>query len=156
MNIFALVLFLTFPLKKLTTIEQKEIDMDTVYTKKPVYVSFWALWCSQCIKELDKINKLKDSLDFFLIAINEDGKRKKARVISFIRAKKWNFPVVLDGRQKYMREFGVLALPSSFLYDREGKPVRKFTGFSQSAEKIFIKLVDSLNSHVDTASHSSN
>ena len=156
MNTLFLTILLAFPLKKVTTIDQKRIDMDTVYTQKPVYISFWALWCSQCIKELDKINMLKDSLDFFVIAINEDGNRKKARVASFIRGKKWNFPVMIDERQKYMREFGVLALPSSFLYNREGKVIKKFTGFSQSAEDKFIKILDSLNAHVDTISPSTN
>ncbi len=156
MNTLYLLLFLAFPIKNITTINQQAIDMDTIYVKKPVYVSFWALWCSQCIKELDKINMLSDSLDFFVLAINEDGNRKKARVASFVRGKKWKFPVMIDSRQKLMRQFGVLALPSSFLYGTDGEVVKKFTGFSQNSEKLFVKLIDSLNSHVDTLSSSTN
>ena len=156
MNLFLYFVFLTFPLKSITTLGNKTIEFDTIYTQKPVYVSFWALWCSQCIKELDRINKLTDSLDFFVIAINEDGKRKKARVKTFVKGHKWNFPVSIDERQKLMREFGVLALPSSFLYDTRGNLVKRFTGFSSKDEEVFLKILDSLKSNVDTISPSAN
>lgn len=156
MHLLFSLLLLTFPLKNICTINNKTIDIDTIYSKKPVYISFWALWCSQCIKELDRINKLKDSLDIFVIAINEDGKRKRARVANFVKGHKWRFPVSLDEGQKLMREFGVLALPSSFLYDTKGNRIRRFTGFSPKSEKIFIKIIDSLQTNVDTISHTSN
>ncbi len=155
MNLIFAIVFLSFPLKDITTLNKETINLDTIYTKKPVYVSFWALWCSQCIKELDRINKLMDSLDFFVVAVNEDGKRKMSRVGSFVKGHKWNFPVIIDKRQKLMREFGVMALPSSFLYDTEGNLVKRFTGFSSRDEKVFLSILDSLKSNVDTVPVSS-
>ncbi len=153
--IWLTVLLAVFPIKQVRTLDNRVIDMDTIYTKRPVYVSFWALWCSQCIKELDRVNELKDSLNVFVITINEDGNRKKARVSAFAKGRKWQFPVSIDERQKLMREMGVVALPSSFLYDRDGKCVKKFTGFSGKAEETFKALIDSLN-HVDTLSTPAN
>ena len=153
MHLLFFIVISTFPLKTITTIDHNIIDFDTIYTQKPVYISFWALWCSQCIKELDKINTLQDSMNFFVIAINEDGKRKKARVRNFTKGHKWRFSVALDESQKLMREFGILALPSSFLYDTKGHLVKRFTGFSSKDEKNFIKLLDSL--YVDTLSTNS-
>ena len=156
MNILLYFVISSFPLKSVTTLNNQTINLDTIYTQKPVYISFWALWCSQCIKELDKINKITDSLDFFVLAINEDGKRKKARVTTFVKGHKWSFPITIDERQKLMREFGVLALPSSFLYDTKGNLVKRFTGFSSKDEEVFLKILDSLKSNVDTVSPSTN
>lgn len=150
MKLLFFIVLTTLPLKHLKTIDNTTIDLDTIYTKKPLYVSFWAMWCTQCIKELDRLNTLKDSLNIYIIAINEDGKRKKGRTKSFSKGHKWDFPIIIDERQEIMRKFGVLALPSSFLYDTKGNILKKFVGFSPKDEKILTEILDSLKENVDT------
>lgn len=94
-------------------------------------MSYWAIWCTNCVKELDRIQKVKDSLDLFVIAINEDGVRKKANVLNFIRARKWDFVVVMDEGQNWMKKDGVTALPTSFLYGKDGVLLKRTTGFAE-------------------------
>ncbi len=143
MHILLTIVFLgSFPIKQVQTLSNKTILLDTV--KTPIYISFWAFWCKQCIKELDKINRIKDTIGLGVISISEDGERKKMRVISFAKGRQWAFPVVLDKNQSYMKKFGVVALPSSFLFDKNGNIIHKFTGFSPEDKKILIRIVDSL------------
>ncbi len=128
--------------QKISTINYGIVDMDTVWGKKPVYISFWAIWCTNCVKELDRMNKLKDSLGIFIIAVNEDGERKKGNVLSFSKSRKWDFPILMDEGQKLLKSFGVTALPTSFLYDTQKKLVKRFTGFAESDVKYLKEFKD--------------
>uniref|UniRef100_A0A7V4E4M2 TlpA family protein disulfide reductase n=1 Tax=candidate division WOR-3 bacterium TaxID=2052148 RepID=A0A7V4E4M2_UNCW3 len=128
--------------KEIKTLNRGIIDMDTIWGRRPVYVSFWAIWCSNCVKELDEINKIKDSLNIVVLAINEDGQRKLSRVNAFIKTKKWDFPVVMDFDQSLMKSYGVSALPTSFLYSKEKKLLRRFTGFSTKDKELLKKLLE--------------
>lgn len=128
--------------KTISSINFGVVDLDTIWGRKPVYVSFWAIWCSSCVKELDRINKVKDSLGIFVIAINEDGLRKSSIVLNFVRAKRWNFPVVVDDGQSLMKAFSVTALPTSFLYGVDKSLLKKFTGFSEGDLKVIKELLN--------------
>ncbi len=128
--------------KEIKTLNRGIIDMDTIWGRRPVYVSFWAIWCSNCVKELDEINKIKDSLNIVVLAINEDGQRKLSRVNAFIKTKKWDFPVVMDFDQSLMKSYGVSALPTSFLYSKEKKLLKRFTGFSTKDKELLKKLLE--------------
>lgn len=127
--------------KTVSSINFGVVDLDTIWGRKPVYISFWAIWCSSCVKELDRINKIKDSLGIFVIAVNEDGLRKSSSVLNFVKAKRWNFPVILDDGQSLMKAFGVAALPTSFLYGVDKSLLKKFTGFSEGDLKVIKELI---------------
>jgi thiol-disulfide isomerase/thioredoxin len=140
----ALVL-LTFTLlnaKEVRTLNYGVVNMDTVWGKRPVYISFWAIWCTNCIKELDEINRIKDSLGIFVIAVNEDGLRKESRVVSFVKAKKWDFPIVMDADQSLMKSYGVSALPTSFLFSPKRELLKRFTGFASKDKELLKSMVE--------------
>lgn len=145
---FKFMLLLIFGLIESGSIETLNfgtIDMDTIWSSKPVYISFWATYCTSCVRELDEINRIKDSLGIFVIAVCEDGSRKESKVISFIKGKKWSFPVLMDDRQSVMKQYGVTALPSSFLYNKERKLLKRFTGFSPRDVDLIKRLLEGGN-----------
>ncbi|MEO0241855.1 MAG: TlpA disulfide reductase family protein [candidate division WOR-3 bacterium] len=127
--------------KTVSSINFGVVDLDTIWGRKPVYISFWAIWCSNCVKELDRINKVKDSLGIFVVAVNEDGLRKSSNVLNFVRNRRWNFPVIIDDGQSLMKAFGISALPTSFLYSVDRKLLKKFTGFSEGDLKVIKELL---------------
>ncbi|MEO0246515.1 MAG: TlpA disulfide reductase family protein [candidate division WOR-3 bacterium] len=127
--------------KTVSSINFGVVDLDTIWGRKPVYIIFWAIWCSNCVKELDRINKVKDSLGIFVIAVNEDGLRKSSNVLNFVRNRRWNFPVIIDDGQSLMKAFGISALPTSFLYSVDRKLLKKFTGFSEGDLKVIKELL---------------
>jgi peroxiredoxin len=88
---------------------------------KVVLVNFWATWCPPCLEEMPAMERLwrrhKDA-GFVLVAISLDADPKK--VPPFVGARKFSFPVALDPRMAIAETYGVRALPSSFVVDREG------------------------------------
>ncbi len=141
-RVISLILFSILNQSKLQTINFGVVDMDTIWGRKPVYMSYWAIWCTNCVKELDEINKVKDSLGIFVIAINEDGEKRENRVVAFVKGKGWDIPVVMDKGQSIMKSVGVTALPTSFLYSKEKKLLKRLTGFTQKDLELLKKLLE--------------
>jgi peroxiredoxin len=88
---------------------------------KVVLVNFWATWCPPCLEEMPAMERLwrrhKDA-GFVLLAVSLDGDPKK--VSPFVSAHKFTFRVALDPKMTVAERFGVRALPSSFVIDRDG------------------------------------
>ena len=88
---------------------------------KVVLVNFWATWCPPCLEEMPAMERLwrrhKDA-GFVLVAISLDADPKK--VPPFVGARKFSFPVALDPKMAVAEKYGVRALPSSFVIDRQG------------------------------------
>ena len=88
---------------------------------KVVLVNFWATWCPPCLEEMPAMERLwrrhKDA-GFVLVAISLDTDPKK--VPPFVIARKFSFPVALDPKMGVAEKYGVRALPSSFMLDRQG------------------------------------
>jgi peroxiredoxin len=88
---------------------------------KAVLVNFWATWCPPCLEEMPAMERLwrrhKDA-GFVLVAISLDSDPRK--VSPFVSAHKFSFPIALDPKMAVAETYGVRALPSSFVIDREG------------------------------------
>ena len=88
---------------------------------KVVLVNFWATWCPPCLEEMPAMERLwrrhKDA-GFVLVAISLDTDPKK--VPPFVSARKFSFPIALDPKMGVAEKYGVRALPSSFVLDRDG------------------------------------
>jgi peroxiredoxin len=88
---------------------------------KVVLVNFWATWCPPCLEEMPAMERLwrrhKDA-GFVLLAISLDSDPKK--VSPFVSAHTFTFPVAVDPKMTVAERYGVRALPSSFVIDRDG------------------------------------
>jgi peroxiredoxin len=86
-----------------------------------VLVNFWATWCPPCREEMPALERLyrqhKDR-GLVLVAVSIDADPKL--VPPYVRASKLTFPVALDPKAEVANKYGVRALPSSFVVDRQG------------------------------------
>lgn len=104
-----------------------------------IYLDFWASWCSPCRKSFPWMNDIqsryRDS-GLTVIAINLDESRDLAE--SFLNTMKIDFTIAFDKSGQTADAFNVMAMPSSFLIDRDGKIIHKHMGFRQK-DKIAIE-----------------
>ncbi|KAF0099078.1 MAG: thiol-disulfide isomerase-like protein [bacterium] len=85
-------------------------------------VNFWATWCPPCVHEIPSMNRLAaayEPREFALVSVN--FRESPAHVRDFMSRVAVDFPVLLDVDGAASTRWGVVAFPSSFLLDREGR-----------------------------------
>ena len=88
---------------------------------KVVLLRFWADWCPYCRYEMPIIDKYYKKLNkegFLVLAVNV--KQSAEVALAFTAQLDLTFPVPLDPDGKMARRYGVYAIPTNFLIDRQG------------------------------------
>jgi thiol-disulfide isomerase/thioredoxin len=100
-----------------------------------VYVDFWASWCGPCRKSFPFMEELQQQYadDLVVIAVNMDKNRDDA--FRFLDENKATFQIGHDPDGKLAKQFGVIAMPSSFIIDRDGNIQEVHLGFKSSTKK---------------------
>ncbi|MCW9030916.1 MAG: TlpA family protein disulfide reductase, partial [Gammaproteobacteria bacterium] len=92
------------------------------YKGQVTVINFWATWCRPCVEEIPSLNRLKQKmagLPFELISINYAEDKKT--ILEFMRMVKVEFPVLLDQEGNFAKQWNVIAYPSTFVIDKNGK-----------------------------------
>lgn len=98
---------------------------------KVVLINFWATWCPPCRIEIPNfidIYSKTDKTKFELIGISVDTKGSEI-VNQYIKENKINYPVTMANKNIYSKFDEIVAVPTSYLLDKEGKIVKKYSGF---------------------------
>ena len=118
------------------TLTIKNVD-DTAFSAdtfkgKVTLVDFWATWCAPCIASMPDMQKLYDKYQekgftVLGVSIDEEGAKK---VKPFLAKRKLTYPILLDtdNEASAWKAFGVHAIPTVFLINRDGQIVRQWTG----------------------------
>lgn len=137
----------TAPAFKLDDVDGNIVMLDSLLTRGPVMLSFWALWCKMCIKELDALRPYApefDSLDITLLAISQDKSRSVPKVKPFALSHKWPYTVVLDPDNTMRSLYNVQAMPTFFIIDQNKQIVFTHQGYKPGDEEIIIAKVREL------------
>jgi thiol-disulfide isomerase/thioredoxin len=97
---------------------------------KPTLVNFWASWCAPCVKELPTLDKLASAEEGKLnvVAISQDD-APHASVEAFLQAHKIaNLDSYQDPKMALAGALGAEVLPTSVLFDADGKEVWRYVG----------------------------
>ena len=92
------------------------------YRGKVVLLDFWATWCHGCKEEIpwfSKFDRKYGSKGFAVIGVSMDEGGWQV-VNPFIVSTKAHYPMLL-GDKPTAEQFGIGALPDTFLIDREGR-----------------------------------
>ena len=112
---------------------------------KVIFVNFWTTWCGGCREEMPSMENLHQRLknkDFIMVAI--DIKQPVSWVQAFFEKHKLTFTPLLDPKGKTGDEFGVRALPTTFIIDKEGRIIGKAFGPRSWDSKASVALFEEL------------
>ena len=107
-----------------------------------VMINFWASWCGPCRKEfpaLDQIYSKYKPMGFQMVAINVES--EKADAERFLGQTPVSFPILFDPDNKVSGNYGVSAMPTTFLVDRQGRLRWQHRAYKPGDEAKYIEQI---------------
>ncbi len=95
-----------------------------------IWVDFWASWCVPCRRSFPWLNAMHNKYGpagLQIIAVNLD--KDRALADGFLAEVPAEFALRFDPSAALAKEFGVQAMPSSYLIDAEGNVLERHFGF---------------------------
>jgi thiol-disulfide isomerase/thioredoxin len=149
--------------KKLPSVNIKTLDGKTFNTQdiyndgKPIIISFWALWCKPCKKEMDAYNEnyeeWQEETGVKIYAVSIDDARSTAKVLPFVSGKDWEMEVLLDPNGDFKRAMNVNMIPHTFLLDGNGNIVYQHTSYYEGLEDELFELIKKVAAGEDISKH---
>ena len=117
---------------------------------KIVFLNFWTTWCPECRIEMPSMEKLYKRLngqDFTMIAVNLQ--EPALRVKTFLKKYPLTFTILLDSKGEIGPQFGIRAVPTTFILDKNGGIIGKALGSRQWDSKESMALFEHLINRVE-------
>ena len=127
----------------LTTLQGEEVTLSD-YKGKIVFLNFWATWCEPCIEEMPHMQSVYEKHpDIAMLAVNLTSKDLGIDAVKqFVDDLKVTFPILLDEAHVVGKQYSILALPTSYIIDPEGRVFKEVVGPMDEAmmEDLISKL----------------
>ncbi len=98
---------------------------------KVVLVNFWATWCPPCRREMPSMQRAWEKLKgerFAMYAVNVGEDEDTIFGFTFSTGVELTFPILLDRDARVIKAWPVIALPTSFIVDPQGRIVYRAVG----------------------------
>ena len=114
-------------------------------TGSVVYVDFWASWCVPCRESFPWMKAMLDKYQargLRVITVNLDRKPEAGK--KFLQDLKSPLPVVFDAKGSLAKRYHLTAMPTSFVYGRDGKLRTRHEGYRSQDSAALEALVNTL------------
>lgn len=114
---------------------------------KVIVLDFWASWCVPCRRSFPWMNSMQEKYaddGLVIIGVNLDAVDADAQ--AFLNETPADFQIISDPDGALAREHDVVAMPTSYIFDRDGKLVTRHLGFKVKRQDEYeALLVETLN-----------
>ena len=117
----------------------------SAYRGKVVVVDFWASWCAPCRRSLPWLEGMQRKYadeGLVVIGVNEDKTAEEAQ--AFLEDVPVDFRIVLDADGEIARQYELIAMPSTYVFGRDGQLVTRHLGFKTAKQHEYEALLRSL------------
>ncbi len=109
-------------------------------------VTFWATWCSPCLKELPVLNAIQknggaDRIEVIAINLKEPKKQFRKALRAF---EDFEITFIHDRRGSVARKYGVKGIPHMVMVDVDGLIAYKHIGYNESALEGIVEEINAL------------
>jgi thiol-disulfide isomerase/thioredoxin len=110
-----------------------------------VLVDFWASWCAPCRESFPWMSEMlrkygERGLDIVAVNLDED----RAAADAFLAQWPAGFLIVHDPQGRIAADFDIRTMPTSVLFDREGRPALVHAGFRAEDAGAYEKDIEAL------------
>ena len=114
---------------------------------KVVVVDFWASWCVPCRRSFPWMDEMQDKYreqGLVIVGVNEDNSWQEAE--EFLQSYPVRFEIVRDPDELLAKEFEIVAMPTTYIFDRDGELVTRHLGFKTRLMDEYEAIIrDTLN-----------
>ncbi len=133
---------------KLTTLDGLPVGSLQAMKGKVIYLDFWASWCPPCLQSFPFMNQLHQDYGqqgLRIIGVNLD--EQIADADAFLSRYAAQFTIAADPTKQCAKNFNVIAMPSSYLIDKEGVVRYIHRGFRPGETEQLRTVVERLLQH---------
>lgn len=112
------------------------------YAGKVVVLDFWASWCVPCRRSFPWLNAMHDKYaeqGLVIVGVNLDMEQSDAA--KFLEEYPAEFAIVYDADKQLARQFDVVAMPSSYVFGRDGQIAARHMGFKVKQQDEYEALI---------------
>ena len=126
---------------------QKDVDLHN-YKGKLIILNFWATWCLPCKEEMPSLDNLQknislNNLKIFPINISQESLPKAESFFKELNIK--NLDIYFDAPIILAKKFSLRGIPTSILFNKEGKEFARIIGPIDFNDKEFINWLKLYN-----------
>ena len=128
-------------------INQKNVNLDD-FKGKLIILNFWATWCAPCKKEMPSLDDLQinnklNNLKIFPINIGQEDALKSEFFFKELNIQ--NLKIYFDAPITLAKKFSLRGIPTTILFNKEGKEFARIIGSIDFNDKKFINWLKLYN-----------
>lgn len=112
--------------------------------EKPLYLKFWATWCSYCVEEMPHFqslyNKHNQAMDF--VAVNVGMNDSIARITKYFTKNNYSLPVGFDEKGELVGSFNIVGTPQHVIIDTNGRIVHRSSLINDDLDVVVAALIN--------------
>ena len=126
----------------------KKIIKLSDYKGNLVLLNFWATWCGPCKEEMPSLDALKlktelSNIKIFPINIGKDNYKKSNQFFKDLKIE--NLNIYFDNPQTLAKNLGLRGVPTTILFNKDGKEFARIVGSIDFLNKEFIQWIKNYN-----------